>query len=77
MKLIREGESIPMMVFKDGKGENWNGVVPTVHEKLRWVYLNKEGDKWVPIENEEPERVQWWYGKPLTEEQIQKLTEEY
>jgi hypothetical protein len=77
MKLIEKGEPIPMMVFKDGRVENWKGVVPTVHEKLRWVYLNKEGDKWVPIKGQEPEKVQWWYGTPLTEEQIKKLAEAY
>jgi len=74
MKLIKEGKPVPMMVFKDGKIENWKGVVPTVHEKLQWVYLNKEGNKWVPLEAKAPEKVQWWYGKPLTEEQIKKLS---
>jgi len=77
MKLIQKGESIPMMEFRDGKVENWSGVVPTVQEKLRWVYLNKQGDKWVPIKGGEPEKVQWWYGKPLTDVQIQKLAEQY
>ena len=75
MKLIQQGKSVPMMVFTDGKVENWKGVVPTVHEKLKWVYLNKKGDKWVPLTDQAPVKVQWWYGKPLTEEQIKKLRE--
>lgn len=74
MKLIQEGKPVPMMVFKEGKIENWKGVVPTVHEKLQWVYLNKEGDNWVSLEPDAPEKVQWWYGKPLTEDQIEKLS---
>jgi hypothetical protein len=77
MKLIEKGEPIPMMVLRDGNVEHWKGVAPTVHDKLKWVYLEKTGDKWVPIKDVEPEKVQWWYGKPLTEEQIQKLTEAY
>jgi len=77
MELIGKGKSVPMMVFKDGKVENWNGVAPAVHEKLKWVYLNKEGDTWVPLKSKAPAQVQWWYGKPLTEEQIKKLRESY
>jgi hypothetical protein len=74
VKLIQQGKSVPMMVFKEGKMETWKGIVPTVHEKLQWSYFNKEGDKWVPLEAKAPEKVQWWDGKPLTEEQIKKLT---
>lgn len=48
MKLIRQGEAVPMMVFKNDKMETWKGVVPIVHEKLRWSYFNKEGEKWIP-----------------------------
>jgi hypothetical protein len=66
-----------MMVFKDGNVENWKGVAPAVPEKLKWVYLNKEGDTWLPLKDESPEKVQWWYGKPLTEEQIESLSEAY
>jgi hypothetical protein len=73
-KLIQQGKPIPMMVFKEGKMETWKGVVPAVPEKLQWAYFNKEGDKWVPLESEAPEKIQWWYGKPLTEEQIKKLS---
>jgi hypothetical protein len=77
MQLIQKGETVPMMVFKDSKVESWKGVVPAVAEKLKWIYLNKEGDTWVPIKDKAPEKIQWWYGKPLTEEQIEKLTESY
>lgn len=77
MELIEKGNAVPMMVFKDGTVENWKGVAPAVPEKLKWVYLNKEGDTWVPLKDEAPERIQWWYGKPLTAEQMEKLSEAY
>jgi hypothetical protein len=77
MELIESGESVPMMVFKDGKVEHWKGVVPAVQEKLKWVYLNKTGETWVPLKDGAEEKTQWWYGKPLTEEQIENLCEAY
>jgi hypothetical protein len=77
MELIGKGQSVPMMVFKDGNVKNWKGVAPAVPERLKWVYLNKEGDKWLPLKDESPEKIQWWYGKPLTEEQIESLSEAY
>jgi hypothetical protein len=77
MKLIEKGESVPMMVFKDGKVENWKGVAPAVPEKLKWEYLEREGDKWIPLKDEAPEKIHWWYAKPLTEEQIEKLRKSY
>jgi hypothetical protein len=75
IKLIQRGDPVPMMVFKNGKMETWKGVVPIVHEKLRWSYFNKEGERWIPLETKEPEKVQWWDGKPITEEQIKKLSQ--
>jgi len=77
MKLIEKGESVPMMMFEDGKVKNWEGVAPAVPEKLNWTYLNKEGDTWTPLDAKAPEQIQWWHGKPLTKEQIEKLTEDY
>ena len=78
MKLIQDGKSVPMMAFKDGKVVNWEGVAPVVPEKLEWVYLNKVGDKWVAIENDEAEKVQFvGYGTPLTKEQLESLATEY
>ena len=78
MKLIEEGKPVPMMAFKDGKVVNWKGVAPVAPEKLEWVYLNKVGDKWVPIESDEAEKIQFvGYGTPITEEQLEKLATPY
>jgi len=77
MKLIQQGKSVPMMVSKDGKMETWKGVVPALPDRLQWAYFNKEGETWVPLSAQAqklPETVQWWYGKPLTEEQVKRLT---
>jgi hypothetical protein len=78
MKLMADGKSVPMLVLKDGKLVPWSGVAPVVPEKLEWVYLNKDGDKWVPIENEETAKLQLVnYGTPLTEEQLKSLAESH
>lgn len=76
-KLIRQGELVPMMVFKEGKLETWKGVVPAIHESLQWTYLNKEGDTWIPLPKkaaDAAQTVQWWYAKPITKEQLAKLS---
>jgi len=77
MKLIQKGETVPMMTFKNGTVQNWGGVAPTVPDKLDWVYLDKSGDSWVPLESEKPEKIQWWYAEPLTESQIESLSVSY
>jgi hypothetical protein len=78
MKLIEEGESVPMMAFEDGKVVNWKGVAPVVPEKLEWIYLNKVGEGWVPIESDEAEKIQFvGHGTPLTKEQLEKLATSY
>jgi hypothetical protein len=78
MKLIEGGKSVPMMSFKDGKVVNWEGVVPVVPDKLDWVYLNKVGDKWVPIENDDAAKIQFVvYGTSLTKEQLEKMATPY
>jgi hypothetical protein len=78
MKLIEEGKSVPMMAFEDGKVVNWKGVAPVAPEKLEWVYLNKVGDTWAPIESDEAEKIQFvGYGTPLTEEQLESLATPY
>jgi len=78
VKLMEEGKSIPMMAFKDGKIVNWEGIVPAIPDMLEWVYLNKVGDKWVPIENDEAAKIQFvGYGTPLTKDQLEKLATSY
>jgi hypothetical protein len=72
--LMKEGKSVPVMQFKDGKAVHWEGVIPAVPEKLSYAYLNKVDDKWVPIKNDRTATVQFaGYGKPLTEDQLKKL----
>jgi len=74
VKLIKADKSVPMMEFKDGKVVHWEGVVPTVPDKLSFVYLNKVGDKWVPIKSDKKAKVQLvGHGEPLTKDQIKKL----
>lgn len=74
MRLIQKGESVPMAEFKDGKMVSWKGVVPLVPEQLKWSFLNKVGDKWVPVQNDKPPKIQFvGYGEPLTKVQIKKM----
>lgn len=74
VKLIKAGEKVPMMKYENGKVVNWKGVVPVVAGQLEWAYLNKAGDGWELIENDEQEVVQYVaYGTPLTEQQIRKM----
>lgn len=74
MRLIQKGESVPMATFEDGKMVSYKGVVPLVPEQLEWTFLNKVDDKWVPIENNEPPKIQFvGYGEPLTEVQVKKM----
>jgi len=74
VKMIKAGESVPMMKYEDGAVVSWKGVVPVVDGQLDWVYLNKKGDAWEPVANDDPATVQYVaYGTPLTEEQIKKM----
>ena len=74
MQLLQKGQAVPMAEFKDGQMVSWKGVVPLVPEKLKWSFLTKDGDKWVPIDNNEPPKVQFVnYAEPLTEAQIKKM----
>ncbi|HOO56810.1 MAG TPA: hypothetical protein PLN69_08290 [bacterium] len=74
-QLIKAGKKVPMLKQEDGKIVNWQGVVPCAPDSLEWTYFNKDGDKWVPIVNDEKEVVQMvGYGEPLTEKQIKMMT---
>jgi hypothetical protein len=74
VKMIKDGQRVPMMTYKDGNVVAWKGVVPVVADQLDWTYLNKVGDTWVPVEGNGKETVQYVeYGTPLTEEQIKKM----
>jgi hypothetical protein len=74
MKRLQKDETVPMTEFKEGNIVSWKGVVPLVPEKLSWAFLNKIGDKWVPIDNNEPAKIQMVnYGEPLTKDQLKKM----
>ncbi len=74
VKLIQDGKSVPMAVFKDNKMDGWKGVVPLVPDKLEWAFLSKDGDKWVPIQDSVPPKILFvCYAEPLTKEQLKKL----
>lgn len=73
VKLMEQGQAVPMMEFKEGKLQSWQGIVPMVHEKLKWVHQDKEGEKWLPLESDEPAFVQWWYAQPLSDQQVKSL----
>ena len=75
VKLIKAGQKVPVVAWKDGKAVPWEGVVPVAPDNLEWVFLNKVAEgQWVPIEGDEPPKVQFAvHGEPLTEKQLKKL----
>ncbi|CAN2042108.1 conserved hypothetical protein [Candidatus Magnetomoraceae bacterium gMMP-15] len=74
MQLIKKGESVPMLSFKDGEFIHWNGVVPVVPNQLEWTFFDKKKDNWVPLRNDEKPIVQFvGYGAPLTKKQINSM----
>jgi hypothetical protein len=74
VNLITEGKSVPMATFKDGKLESWSGVVPLVPEQLEWVFLDRDGDTWIPLSFTGEVKTQFSaYAKPLTENQVKKM----
>jgi len=78
IKLIKEGKNVSMAEFKDDQIVSYKGVVPLVPDQLQWPFFNKEGDKWVPLENKEKPKIQLTgHGKPLTDEQIKKMARPY
>lgn len=74
INLIIEGKSVPMSVYDEGDIVSWKGVVPFVPDKLDWVFLDKEGDSWIPIQDDIKPLVQYsCYAEPLTKDQITKM----
>ena len=74
VRRIKAGESVPMMRYEDGAIVNWKGVVPVVAEGLEWTYLNRRGEAWEPVANDDPPTVQYVeYGTPLSAEQVRKM----
>jgi hypothetical protein len=74
INLITEGKSVPMATFKGGKVESWSGVVPLVPDQLEWVFLDRDGETWVPITFTGKVKIQLaCYATPLTEDQVKKM----
>ena len=75
VKLMMDGQKVPVVKFEDGELKFWDGIIPTVAELIENLYLDKdENGNWIPLENAVKELVQFsCYGEPLTDEQMQKL----
>jgi hypothetical protein len=77
MKLMKQGKQVPIMEYKDGKMTTWKGVAPVGSDNLSIDYLNKDGDKWTTIESSAPAKIHWWWGSPLSEQQMESLSTPY
>ena len=74
VQMIKKGQAVPMAEFKDNQVVFWQGVVPLVPDKLKWMFLNKKEKIWVPIPDAEKVTTQFVCGgTPLTEDQVKKL----
>lgn len=62
--------------FEEGMVKNQKGVIPVVDGILyEAVYQNYVDGKWIPIKDPLPAQIQYaGYGKPLTKEQLKKLS---
>lgn len=74
VRRIAAGETVPVLAFRDGAVEPWQGVVPLVPENLDFVFLNRTDAGWEPIPGDPEPKVQFAaYGRPLTAEQFDML----
>jgi len=74
VKMMNGGEMVPIAKYEDGKVVFWKGVIPAVPDKLEWVFLDKQGDNWVPITGGPDPKIQWFtYGSPITEDQLKMM----
>lgn len=74
VNLVIEGKSVHMAKFSDGSIESWRGVVPFAPALLKWDFLDKEGDTWIPLTFEGEPKIQLsCYATPLTDEQLKKM----
>jgi hypothetical protein len=76
MRRANEG-SVDLTWLKNGKLMNQKGVIPVVDGvNYECVYQDVQDGKWVPIENPPEPLLQYVaFGKPLTQEQLEKLVE--
>ncbi|SMC17827.1 hypothetical protein SAMN02746041_00407 [Desulfacinum hydrothermale DSM 13146] len=71
-----KGEKVPVMRFENGTLIPWQGVVPTIPNKLDWVYLDKTPQGWRPLQDAQPAKIQFAaYGQPMTEKQLEALAQ--
>lgn len=74
VNLIAEGKSVYMAEFKDGTMISWKGVVPLVPDQLKWDFVDKDGDTWVLLKQDDKPMMQYsCYAEPLTEDQVKKM----
>lgn len=74
INLIKQGKAVPVVSYRNGKIVFWKGVIPVIKGKIKWTYFDKVGNKkWIPLKSNKKEIIQWWYAKPLSEDQIRKL----
>jgi hypothetical protein len=74
VRIIQNGEKVPVVNFNNGKVETWKGVVPVMEGKLDWTFLNRTESGWEPVPDCKDPKVQFAaYGTPLNEAQFQKL----
>ena len=63
-----------MLNLKATNWSSWKGVVPLVPDQLAWQFMDKKGDKWIPLTNKEKPLVHYsCYAKPMTDKQVRKM----
>jgi len=74
VKALASGKKVKASwLGEDGKVEFLDGAVIPASEKLQWVFLKKEGGKWVELTDDNP-LVQWAaFAEPLTEPQLKAM----
>lgn len=79
VRTIMDGNAVEMLAYENGELKHWQGAVPVRPESLNWVFLNKTRDGgWEPVPNDDDPKIQFAaYGKPLTEEQFNKLSMDF
>jgi hypothetical protein len=74
VKRLKKGRKVVMAKYEKDEMVSFKGVVPLVPDLLVWQFMDKEGDKWVPIKTKEKPMVQYsCYAEPFTKEQIKKM----
>ena len=77
VKTMLEAKAVQITDFVDGKLVPAKGVIPLVPDKIKWTWLDMgENKPWTKMENPPEPVVQFaGYGKPLTQEQLEAMSE--